>query len=196
VNLDAHQALRLLVASGLFLAASSAGAVEQAAAIRATPCARNQSPPVFSQIGTTDEAVEAFLGALQRAVASDDRRKVATMIRYPITASTRERDVTLKTPDALLASCEVLFTPRLKQTIAGARKESLFTSWQGAMIHDGEIWINVLQTGDLKITRINGPRRRTPSVEMRRRPTAWNRRGPTPTWTQSPVQPGARRVLL
>jgi hypothetical protein len=152
----ARQAVRLLLAGGLIFSASLAEAVEQPAALKAAPCERDQSPPVFSEIGTTDEAVEAFLGALQRAVASDDRRRVATMIRYPIVASARDRDATFKTPDSLLASYELVFTPRLKRTIAAARKDCLFTNWQGAMIHDGEIWFNALPTGDLTITRING----------------------------------------
>jgi hypothetical protein len=153
----ARQAVRLLLAGALIPSVGPVGALERPAAAKATPCERDQSPPMFSEIGTSDEAVEAFLGALQKAVASDDRRKVATLIRYPIAASTRDGDVTFKTPDAFLASYELVFTLRLKKTIAQARKDCLFTNWQGAMIHDGEIWFNPLPTGDLKITRINGP---------------------------------------
>lgn len=155
--MGAREAVRSLLAGWLILPAGPVEAVEQFAATKVKPCGRDQSPPMFSEIGTSDEAVEAFLGALQKAVASDDRRKVASMMRYPIAAWARDRDITFKTPDAFLAAYEVVFNPRLKKTIAEARKDCLFTNWQGAMIHDGEVWFNALQTGDLKITKINPP---------------------------------------
>ena len=118
-------------------------------------CESGQSPPNFSDIGTTDENVEAFLVALKKALASDDRPKVASMIRYPITAWTGSKSVVFRTSSALIASYDLIFTTRLKKSIADARKECLFTNSQGAMIHDGEIWFNGFRTGALEIITIN-----------------------------------------
>lgn len=138
--------LLLLAAPGLLVGQSSG---------TPPPCEPGQSGPIFSDIGATDENVEAFLVALKKALASDDRRKVASMIRYPIAAWTGSKSVIFRTPAALLASYDLIFTARLKKTIADARKECLFTNSQGAMIHDGEIWFNGFRTGSLEIITIN-----------------------------------------
>jgi hypothetical protein len=120
-----------------------------------SPCAPGQSAPVFSDIGATGEQVDAFLITLKKAVASDDRRKVASLIRYPIAAWTGSKRTVFRTPGALVASYELIFTALLQKTIADARTECLFTNSQGAMIHDGEVWFNGFRTGALEIVTIN-----------------------------------------
>jgi hypothetical protein len=112
---------------------------------------------MFSVAGTSEELARAFLVALQKAVASDDRRKVASMIRYPIVAWAQGQNVLFKTPASLAASYELIFTAALKKTIADARTECLFTNWKGVMIHDGEIWMGARSKGDLQIIAINRP---------------------------------------
>lgn len=153
----ASEIVRSLLAGLIILVAGVTASAGQSAGAKATPCdGSNVTGPMFSQVGTSEAAVKAFLGALQKAVASDDRRKVASMIRYPIVAWARDRDVLFKTPASLVASYELVFTAALKKTIAEARTECLFTNWKGVMIHDGEIWINALPRV-LKIIRINRP---------------------------------------
>jgi hypothetical protein len=137
----------LLLAAPCLLADQSSGA--------RSPCAPGQSAPAFSDIGATSEQVDAFLITLKKAAASDDRRKVASMIRYPIAAWTGSKRAIFRTPGALLASYELVFTARLQKTIADARTECLFTNSQGAMIHDGEVWFNGFRTGALEIVTIN-----------------------------------------
>lgn len=152
-----EQSIRWLLFGLPIVCAVPAMVSGQPAEPQRAPCLADESPPIFSEIGTSDEAVEAFLVALQKAVASDDRRKVVSMIKYPIAAWALERDVTFKNRAALLASYDVVFTPRLKRTITEASRECIFTNSQGAMIHDGEIWFGPLPTGSLKIIKINGP---------------------------------------
>jgi hypothetical protein len=126
----------------------------------AKPCEREQSPPMFSVAGTSEEMARGFLVALQKAVAADDRRKVASMVRYPIVTWARDRNVLFKTAASLVPSYELIFTPALKKTIAEARTECLFTNWKGVMIHDGEIWMGARSEGDLQIIAINRPVRK------------------------------------
>lgn len=153
----ASEIVRSLLAGLIILVAGVTASAGQSAGAKATPCdGSNVTGPMFSQVGTSEAAVKAFLGALQKAVASDDRRKVASIIRYPIYAWARDRDIRFKTPASLVASYELVFTAALKKTIAEARTECLFTNWKGVMIHDGEIWINALPRV-LKIIRINRP---------------------------------------
>lgn len=153
----APEVVRSLLAGSIIFVAGVTAPAGQSTGAKATPCdGSNVTGPMFSQVGTSEAAVKAFLGALQKAVASDDSRKVASMIRYPIVAWARDRDVLFKTPASLVASYELVFTAALKKTIAEARTECLFTNWKGIMIHDGEIWINALPRV-LKIIRINRP---------------------------------------
>ena len=154
----ASEVVRSLLAGLIILVAGVTASAGQSAGAKATPCdGSNVTGPMFSQVGTSEAVVKAFLGALQKAVASDDRRKVASMIRYPIVAWARDRDILFKTPASLVASYELVFTAALKKTIAEARTECLFTNWKGVMIHDGEIWMNAPSPRVLKIIRINRP---------------------------------------
>jgi hypothetical protein len=164
----ATEIVRSLLAGLIILVAGLTASAGQSAGTKATPCEGNVSLPMFSEVGTSEAVVKAFLVALQKAVASDDRRKVASMIRYPIYAWARDRDVLFKTPASLVASYELVFTAPLKKTIAEARMECLFTNWQGVMIHDGEIWMNALHPRVLKIIRINRPVGEQPHEEPSR----------------------------
>jgi hypothetical protein len=159
----ASEVVRSLLAGLIILAAGLTTSAGQSAGAKATPCEGNVNLPMFSVAGTSEAAVKAFLVALQKAVASDDKRKVASMVRYPIYAWARDRDVRFRTPASLVASYELIFTAPLKKTIAEARMECLFTNWKGIMIHDGEIWMNALHPGVLKIIRINRPVGEQPS---------------------------------
>jgi hypothetical protein len=119
-------------------------------------CRDGQSAPIFSEVGTTAEDTRRFLAALQAAVATGDKRRVVSMIEYPIAAWVEDRDVRFRTPDRLLGSYDRVFTPQLKKTIAAARVECLFTNWQGIMVHDGEVWFRPFEGRGLKIVKING----------------------------------------
>jgi len=129
----------------------------QAVPARQAPCPEARGAPVFSVAGTSEEQARAFLVALQKAVASDDRRKVASMIRYPLVAPAGRRNLLFRTPASLAASYQLIFTAALKKTIAEARTECLFANWKGVMIHDGEIWMGARSNGDLQIIAINSP---------------------------------------
>ena len=99
----------------------------------------------------------AFLHAFQRAVAADRRREVAAMVRYPIVATTPSGDILLRTPAALLASYDRVFTPGLKKVIAGARDADLGLSAKGCMINSGDLWFNMDgEVGPYKIVAISG----------------------------------------
>src|SRR5215467_6624551 len=115
---------------------------------------RNYSVGTPSQdVGEAE--LEAFIAALQKAVAADDRQKVASMIRYPIVILAGGRSVLFKSPSSLVASYDLVFTARRKKLIAEARAEDLFGNWRGAMIDNGDIWINTVDSGGLKIVTVN-----------------------------------------
>lgn len=149
----------LLLGCFFIVGVTRAIAVDQAGSTKTEPCEGKQSAPMFSVAGTSEEKARAFLVALQESVAANDKRKVASMIRYPIVAQARGRNVRFKTPASLVASYDRVFTAPLKKVIADARTECLFTNWKGVMIHDGEIWMGARSSGDLRIITINGVNR-------------------------------------
>jgi hypothetical protein len=121
------------------------------------PCPPGQSAPLFSEILTTEEAATRFLLALNNAVVADNRPLVASMVRYPISVGTKGRSLTLRTSRAFVASYDRIFTPALKKVIAEARAACLFTRSDGAVLHDGEIWLMTSPAGQLQIITINSP---------------------------------------
>lgn len=112
-----------------------------------TPAPATEAAPseTAAPAAATDAAaaVPAFLSTLQAAVAADNRAAVAAMVRYPLT--TYDNGVaTAEYADAaaLLAAYDALFTPAVKDAIARATPETLFTNIDGVMIGNGEIWID------------------------------------------------------
>ena len=103
----------------------------------------------------SEAELRVFIRALQKAVAADDRQKVASMVRYPIVIEAGGRSMLFRGPSSLVASYDLVFTPRRKKLIAKTRAEDLFSNWKGAMIDRGDIWINWVDSRALKIITIN-----------------------------------------
>jgi hypothetical protein len=103
--------------------------------------------PVRAQppLSPAAETLEAFLGRLQSALLTDDRRAIADMIRYPITVSIGGLRVPFSSATALLERYDDIFNPALRASIARA------TVSQGS----------VIGTHDVEISEVNGQRRIT-----------------------------------
>ena len=146
-----------VLVTGCVILLTAASTAAQDRGTSDAPCPPGQSAPMFSEILTTEEDVAGFLVALNKAVASNNRRAVASMVRYPIRVGTRDRQLTLRTPGAFVARYDLIFTPALKKVIAEARAACLFTRSTGAMLHDGEMWLMTSPEGRLQIITINSP---------------------------------------
>ncbi len=110
---------------------------------------------VATQSNADHIEVRIFLAALQKAVAADNKLKVASMIKYPIVITVQKRDVLFRTPASLVASYEQIFTPDLKKMIAEAKADELFRNYKGVMINNGEIWFDKINERGCKIIAIN-----------------------------------------
>ncbi|OLE54511.1 MAG: hypothetical protein AUG51_07955 [Acidobacteria bacterium 13_1_20CM_3_53_8] len=101
-------------------------------------------------------AAESFFYKLQRAVAEDNRAKVASMIDYPIFVRVAGRRIRLRRKVDLLGRYNLVFNHGVRQALARQRVSELFVNWQGVMIGDGEIWFNQMPNSSaFKITAIN-----------------------------------------
>jgi hypothetical protein len=83
-----------------------------------------------------------FLGALQAAVAADDRRQVAAMIGYPLKTRLHGQVVHIRTTQQFLGHYEELLPPATRAAIAAQSYQALFVNSQGVMIGSGQLWFS------------------------------------------------------
>src|SRR5262245_36041722 len=74
---------------------------------------------LFSRVAAVfgDAKSDAFVAALQKAVASDDRRAVASMVTYPITLQASGFNIPANNAAALEKVYDSVFTPALRCAI-------------------------------------------------------------------------------
>jgi hypothetical protein len=115
----------------------------------------------YNAAGITDAAAaDKFFTSLQRAVALNQKSKVALMVSFPLRVRAGGGHMTLKHPSALLRHYNVVFNRKVKRALATQRSANLFSNWQGVMIGRGEIWFNQMpgkpdKPAVFKITAIN-----------------------------------------
>lgn len=151
--------MRLLtVALLLLLTLAGAGAFS-------SPVVRAQDGGKYSVAGLDDEReVNQFFLSFKEAVGAGDKRRVASMVSYPIRAHTADgRWVRLRNGAALVRSYERIFDPAFRRLIAETRVEDLWAKSSGVATPRGEIWINGVVTDErrpdsyvIRITSING----------------------------------------
>jgi hypothetical protein len=101
-----------------------------------------------------------FYYAFKRAVASDDRKAVATMVRYPlvIAKAKGKKSVRIKRPADLVAKYSEVVTPCVQKVILAQRISRLFCRDQGVMFGNGEVWIDEPTGADGKAKNDPGPK--------------------------------------
>ncbi|HMB91637.1 MAG TPA: hypothetical protein VKP65_12365 [Rhodothermales bacterium] len=117
----------------------------------------------FTAAGLETGEVETFFASLEQAIASDNRRKVASLIAYPLTVDLAEEPLTLRDEGDFVRAYEAIVTDAVKQVVADAEVATLFANWQGVRIGQGEVWFSGVYEEDdveeqeyvLKITAIN-----------------------------------------
>ncbi len=98
-----------------------------------------------------------FVVALKNAVARDDRPLVAGMIRYPIRVWISKKRQSIHNRREFLRKYDLVLTALVKRAIADQDVANLFCNYQGAMIHNGEVWIGAMEDGKLKVIAFNPP---------------------------------------
>ncbi len=118
--------------------------------------------PNFTVAGLEEAEVSAFFETLKQAVARDDRRKVASLVAYPITVQLDGQPTTLKDTAEFVARYPDLLNEHVKAAVQAAEVNRLFVNWQGVRVGRGEIWFGGVYEGDeaqqtygIKIVAIN-----------------------------------------
>ena len=97
----------------------------------------------------------AFLAELKTAIKNGDRRKIATLVRYPFEVHFAKGKRIVRNSSQFVKDYDTLFTPTVRKAIEQQAPACLFANYQGIMIGDGEVWFNEQQNGSMKIKALN-----------------------------------------
>jgi hypothetical protein len=117
-------------------------------------------------------AAKAFLLELQQAVEKGEAKKIAGMVRYPLTVPSGRPEKTtaggqivraprsrmIRTRAEFLAQYSAVVTAEVKKSVLEQKADCLFGNWQGVMVGNGEIWFDQRPGPAFKIVTINVPK--------------------------------------
>lgn len=109
----------------------------------------------------SDQDVEDFMKRIKSAILKGDKNWIARHLHYPIRVSLNgQEDITLKNKEQLMANFDAVFYPEFKEQIKRFCSCNLFVNYQGAMLGNGQIWINqtpksTIEKYSYRITAIN-----------------------------------------
>lgn len=105
-------------------------------------------PTSWQNAGFDDpERFKYFLKELQRLVMNNDKRRIATVIRYPLNEQ-------IKNEADFIDHYDEVFTRDVKMSFATVRFNQIFRNQNGAMTEGGKVWF-APQGKEFKIIAIN-----------------------------------------
>ena len=82
-----------------------------------------------------------FLLEIQDSVRTDNKEKLASLIYYPIKIYMLDgSELKIENAAEFVANYEKIVIPEWKDIVLAQEPSELFSNWQGAMIHRGELW--------------------------------------------------------
>ena len=110
--------------------------------------ADGSKPTSWVNAGITDEkGLKIFIKQVQQWIVTNDREKLASVIKYPV-------NKTIKSKEEFISNYDAVFTKQLQLSFATVNFSQLFRNVKGVMTNDGKVWIG--QTGkSFKIIAIN-----------------------------------------
>ncbi len=101
-----------------------------------------KASPLTTNTPTEREREEIdFLLEIQDAVRTDNKEKLASLIYYPITIDMLDgSELKMQNAAEFVANYEKIVIPEWKEIVLAQEPTELFSNWQGAMVHRGELW--------------------------------------------------------
>lgn len=91
----------------------------------------------------SDQEVEQFMKKIKTAIVKGDRNWLADQFQYPMTTLLNGKTAArIKTKKEFLEKYNQIIHPAFKSRMAGLCTCHLFFNYRGAMLGNGEIWIN------------------------------------------------------
>lgn len=118
----------------------------------------------FSAAGLNDREVEAFFVSFKEAIATGDKKKVASLINYPIRVTlTSGRRKRIGRAADFIREYDRVFDAEFRRLIAKTEVKDLWAKSDGVAMPSGEIWFSGIalnpkrpETYRIKIIAING----------------------------------------
>ena len=118
-----------------------------AAAPVADPADEAVNAQIDMVLGNSAEYRRVF-NALQQAVAANDAAAVATLVDYPITVAIDGKSRSIATAEEFVRAYGSIVTPAIAKVVADQRYSDLMVNAKGAMLGDGQVWINGICADD------------------------------------------------
>jgi hypothetical protein len=122
---------------------------------------RGQEDERFAAAGLKNGAVETFYKDFREAISAGDKKKVASLVSFPIkvTLSSGAKR-TIRTKADFTKSYDQIFDDEFRQLISKTDVSALWARWTGVAMPRGEIWfagVGKTKPAVIKIIAINGP---------------------------------------
>lgn len=129
--------------------------------------AQGAGPDAYTTLGLSSSAGRDFFDSIRRAIKDDDRKAVATLVRYPLFVfdkSGHKREIGGR--DQLMKEFGSVFSARVKSAILCQSFDKLMVSNKGVMFANGTLWADVSSAGTgLEIVTLNERAARTVSCD-------------------------------
>jgi hypothetical protein len=97
-----------------------------------------------------------FLGKLRNAVQRNEKKQVASMVRYPISIHFADKTTVIRNSDEFTRNYRRIVSDSVKAEIIDEKSSRcLFANSQGFMVGDGEFWFQEFPQGVFKIVTFN-----------------------------------------
>ncbi|WP_368566046.1 hypothetical protein [Pseudoxanthomonas sp. UTMC 1351] len=103
------------------------------------PTAVNQS---IDDLLGDHERYQAVIHQFQKAVADKDAATVASLVKYPFTATIDGKRVDIANGEAFVQQYDKIVTPAIANAITQQKYSELMVNYKGVMFGSGEAWIN------------------------------------------------------
>jgi hypothetical protein len=92
--------------------------------------------------GLTDVELKTFLFKLQTSVSSGHASAVAPLISFPLRVNEPHHKHLKVSAHDFPRQFSSIFTPAVVSALVHQKPETMFRSYRGAMVGDGEVWIS------------------------------------------------------
>jgi len=123
-------------------------------------CLAQESPSSKYQVaGIGDDAkVGVFLSRLKRAVAQNDKKRVADLVHYPVFIGRPGGAIVrvVKSKNRFIRDYGRIICPRIRAVILAQKQEDLFVNDEGFRMGQDDIWFGAIDDNDtIRILQVN-----------------------------------------
>ena len=106
-------------------------------------------------MGVKNQEVEKFFNSVKKSFVGNDAKWLSENIAYPINVKIGKKNTLIKNKQQFISNFGKIAHQKFVDDIKNSSSCDIFSNWRGAMIANGLIWANEIDSGDIKITAIN-----------------------------------------